>query len=75
MISIHKKGIINCHAGNLPDFKGRNILNWALINNCNQFGITVHYVDNEIDTGNIIAKKLIRIRKDDNYKDLLSKAI
>ena len=46
----------------------------ALINNCNQFGITVHYVDNEIDTGNIIAKKLISIRKDDNYKDLLSKA-
>ena len=73
-IAFHKKGIINCHAGNLPDFKGRNILNWVLINNLNEFGITVHYVDSSIDTGDIIAKKLITIKKTDNYNDLLIKA-
>ena len=73
-IAFHKKGIINCHAGNLPDFKGRNILNWALINNFNKFGIVIHYVDNDIDTGDIIAKKLITINQKDNYKDLLIKA-
>tara|TARA_Y100000589_G_scaffold36266_1_gene30384 strand:+ start:826 stop:1047 length:222 start_codon:yes stop_codon:yes gene_type:complete len=71
---LYKKGIINCHAGNLPDLKGRNILNWVLFNNLNQFGITVHYVNCEIDTGDIISKKLITIKKTDNYGDLLIKA-
>ena len=73
-IAFHEKGIINCHAGNLPDFKGRNILNWVLINNLNKFGITIHYVDNDIDTGDIIAQKLITIKHTDNYNDLLKKA-
>lgn len=73
-ISLHKRGIINCHAGQLPDFKGRNILNWALINNQNSFGITVHFMDEEIDTGDIITQELIEIKFTDTYKDLLSKA-
>ena len=73
-IYFHKKGIINCHAGQLPDFKGRNILNWALINNQNSFGITVHFIDERIDTGDIIIQKNIEIKFTDNYKDLLSKA-
>jgi len=73
-INNHKKGLINCHAGNLPDFKGRNILNWALINNHKKFGVTVHYIDEGIDTGDIIYKKLIAIKHKDDYSDLLMKA-
>lgn len=73
-IALHKKGIINFHAGELPDFKGRNVLNWAIINGLNKFGITVHYIDEDIDTGNIISQKLISIKENDNYNDLLLKA-
>ena len=50
-----KKGIIDYHSGNLPDFKGINILNWVHINNLNEYGITFHYVNSAIDTGDIIA--------------------
>ena len=57
----HRLGIINCHAGNLPDFKGRNVINWALINNQKYLGITSHFVDNEVDTGSILRKKTIII--------------
>tara|TARA_A100001035_G_C27774878_1_gene498409 strand:- start:1350 stop:2255 length:906 start_codon:yes stop_codon:yes gene_type:complete len=70
----HKKALINCHAGNLPDFKGRNIINWAIINNLKEFGITVHFVNEGIDTGDIILQKLIEIKDNDDYKDLLLKA-
>ena len=42
--------IINCHAGNLPFYRGRNILNWALINGESKFGITIHFIDKGIDT-------------------------
>ena len=32
IISIPKLGIINCHAGKLPLYRGRNVLDWVLIN-------------------------------------------
>ena len=48
ILSLPKFGIINCHAGKLPFYRGRNILNWVLINDENEFGITVHYVMKEL---------------------------
>jgi len=65
---------INCHAGKLPFYRGRNILNWALINDEKEFGITVHYVDEGIDTGDIILQKCYPITDEDDYSTLLEKA-
>lgn len=65
---------INCHAGKLPFYRGRNILNWALINDEKEFGITIHYVDEGIDTGDIILQRCFEINEHDTYKDLLEKA-
>jgi len=67
-------GIINCHAGKLPFYRGRNILNWVLINDEAEFGITVHYVDEGIDTGDIIQQKCFPITDADNYQTLLDRA-
>lgn len=66
--------IINCHAGKLPFYRGRNILNWALINDEKEFGITVHYVDEGIDTGDIIVQHTYPITDEDDYRTLLEKA-
>jgi methionyl-tRNA formyltransferase len=65
---------INCHAGALPFYRGRNILNWVLINGETEFGVTVHYVDETIDTGDIIIQKFVPIKRTDKYGDLLIKA-
>lgn len=65
---------INCHAGKLPFYRGRNILNWVLINDESEFGITVHYVDEGIDTGDIILQKTYPILDSDDYKTLLKRA-
>ncbi len=62
---------INCHAGKLPFYRGRNILNWVLINDEKEFGITVHYIDDGIDTGDIILQKTYPITDADNYQTLL----
>ena len=67
-------GIINCHAGKLPFYRGRNILNWALINDENEFAVTVHYVDEGVDTGDIILQKSYPITDEDDYSTLLSRA-
>lgn len=65
---------INCHAGALPFYRGRNILNWALINDEKSFGVTVHYMDEGIDTGDIILQRHCEINDNDNYATLLEKA-
>ncbi len=67
-------GTINCHAGKLPFYRGRNVLNWALINDEKEFGITVHYVDDGVDTGDIILQRSYPICDQDDYASLLSTA-
>lgn len=69
------QGFINCHAGALPFYRGRNILNWALINGADEFGVTVHYVDEGIDTGDIILQGMQSISVNDTYASLLDKAV
>jgi len=72
IINLPKFKTINCHAGMLPFYRGRNILNWALINDEKEFGITVHYMDEGIDTGNIILQRGYPISDDDDYSTLLN---
>ncbi len=66
---------INCHAGLLPEYRGRNVLNWAMINGEKEFGVTVHYVDQGIDTGDIILQEKVPILPTDYYKEVLDKAV
>lgn len=73
--SIPAKGFINCHAGKLPQYRGRNILNWAILNGEKEFGVTVHYIDQGIDTGDIILQKIVPIEQKDDFKSVYHKAI
>lgn len=71
IINMPRLRVINCHAGKLPFYRGRNILNWVLINDEKEFGITVHYIDEGIDTGDILLQKTYPITDDDDYSSLL----
>lgn len=74
LINLSPLKTINCHAGKLPYYRGRNILNWVLINDEKEFGITVHYMDEGIDTGDIILQKVYEITDEDTYATLLERA-
>ena len=74
IINLVNKKIINCHAGKLPFYRGRNILNWVLINGEKEFGITTHFVNEKIDQGDVILQKIFTIKKSDDYKSLLTKS-
>jgi len=74
LIDLPRLGIINCHAGKLPFYRGRNVLNWALINDEREFGITVHFIDEGIDTGDIILQRLYEINDSDDYSTLLMRS-
>jgi methionyl-tRNA formyltransferase len=59
---------INMHAGITPKYRGVHGAYWALVkgdkNNC---GVTVHLVDQGIDTGAIVYQENIEISKEDNF--------
>ena len=69
------RGFINVHAGALPLYRGRNVINWVLINGENEIGVTVHYVDEGIDTGDIILQRMLPIAWTDTYADVLRSVV
>ena len=74
IINLTRYKIINCHAGKLPFYRGRNVINWALINDEKDFGVTVHYVDEGVDTGDIILQDELPIDDTDDYATLLDRS-
>ena len=61
--------IVNIHVGITPKYRGVHGGYWALYNNePNLFGVTLHYIDKGIDTGQIIAQQIIKVEKEDNFK-------
>lgn len=59
-------GTFNLHASLLPQYRGAAPINWALINGENQTGVTTFFIDDKIDTGEIIAQRTTDIEEDEN---------
>jgi methionyl-tRNA formyltransferase len=66
---------LNVHAGKLPQYRGRNVINWALINGEREIGLTVHVVDGGIDTGDILLQRTLPIAWTSTYGDLLARVV
>lgn len=61
--------IVNVHVGITPQYRGVHGGFWAIKEgNTALFGVTLHYVDSGIDTGPIIAQKILEPTKQDNFK-------
>lgn len=59
---------INIHAGITPRYRGSHGAYWALANNDKEnCGVTVHFIDAGIDTGNVLAQTTIRHTSKDNF--------
>ncbi len=62
---------INIHAGITPKYRGVHGGYWALVNNdLDNCGVTVHYVNEGIDTGDILAQENIQVTQGDNFTTL-----
>ena len=68
-----KKKIINIHPSLLPKFKGLNTFERVLKSNEKKTGCTVHYVNNKLDDGSIIIKKIFFLKLKDNEITLKQK--
>ena len=66
--------IINVHPSLLPKYKGANAIEQALDSGDDMTGVTVHYVTEELDSGEIILQSPVPIMPEDDIKSL-TKAI
>lgn len=67
--------IFNLHPSLLPKYKGCSSLSWAMINGEKDCGFTFHYIEPQVDNGNIIIQKKIRIEDFDTGFSLYLKAM
>jgi len=51
------KGVINFHPGLLPENQGADPISSVILNNIKTTGVTVHFIDEGVDTGDIILRK------------------
>jgi methionyl-tRNA formyltransferase len=63
-------GTINLHASLLPDYRGAAPINHAIINGESVTGVTTFFIDEKIDTGNILLKEEVQIFPFENAGDL-----
>ena len=63
-------GTFNLHASLLPQYRGAAPINWAIINGETETGVTTFFIDEKIDTGNIILQRTEKIFLEDNVGDL-----
>ncbi len=68
-----KYGCINIHGSILPKYRGSAPIQWALINGEKETGITLMYMDEGMDTGDIIDIKKYTILDSDNVGTLFEK--
>ena len=58
---IPKKGTINLHASILPNYRGAAPINWAIINGEKESGVTTFFINEKIDTGDVLQNEKISI--------------
>ena len=59
-----KLGTYNLHASLLPKYRGAAPINWAIINNEKETGVTTFKIKQAIDTGNILYREKINLNSD-----------
>ena len=73
VLKIPPKGCIGSHAAMLPRNRGRHPIIWALIEDLKESGLTFFYLDEGIDSGNILWQKSFPITEDDDAASLYEK--
>ncbi len=63
-------GTFNLHASLLPDYRGAAPINWAIINGETKTGVSTFFIDEKIDTGNVILQEEVLIGEHDTLGEL-----
>lgn len=68
--SLPEFGTFNLHASLLPDYRGAAPIHWAIMNGEEKTGVTTFFIDEKIDTGEMILKKELEVGEDETVGEL-----
>ena len=72
-INKFKNKIINIHPSLLPAYKGSSAIKDSLLNGSKITGCSVHFVEEEVDSGSLIIQAALSIKDEDNMESLSKK--
>jgi len=75
IFSLAEKGAINIHPSLLPKYRGLSPQHQAIIHGDSESGVTVHFIEADVDTGNIVLQKKFSIEKDDYILQVQAKML
>jgi len=73
ILNLAKHGALNLHGSLLPKYRGRCPVNWVLIHDECETGVTLHYMEEKPDRGDIVAQRAVPITDDDTALTLFRK--
>ena len=74
VLEIPPDGMLNSHPGLLPEVRGSASVAWSIYHDV-PIGSTCHFIDPDIDTGDIVAKRVIPVHRGDTYELLCWKTL
>lgn len=74
VLTLPKIGTLNAHMGWLPDYRGLDTLEWALLEG-GKLGVSIHFVDQGVDTGDISMRERLAIEGINSLDELYSVSI
>lgn len=73
ILDIPKIGSINLHASLLPKYRGAAPIHWAVINGEHKTGCTIFFLDEKVDTGNILLQETTEIKPNETTGDVYNR--
>lgn len=72
-LSIPEVGCLNRHCALLPKYRGLLAPFWTYLNGEKESGVSIHFIDKEIDNGPILVQKRVNIERFDTFNSVLEK--
>ena len=69
-LAVPTHGVVNGHPSLLPRYRGPSPVAWAIRNGESEIGFTLHYMDADLDTGNILGQARITLGDAQGWEDL-----
>jgi len=73
LLELPTRGALNMHGSLLPAYRGRAPVNWVLVNGEKETGVTLHYMDERPDHGEVVSQQRVPISRDDTALTLTRK--
>ena len=73
ILELPPKGCINVHSSLLPKYRGSAPINWAILNGDDETGVSIQYMAEGVDTGDVIASAVTPLSLEENAQQLYNR--